>query len=198
MKNMSTAAAGTRRISVIQWIGRENPSKEMMNEEPLSKESLSNMKGKSFASPSCPDGSRRKNENTYSCSFCKKSFKWRSHWKSHERIHTGERPFQCEICGKTFTRSDGLQCHRALHTSSLHSCLPQGLPHESRTAHEVQSSLPVCRLCSKRCYSFAGLMKHMQKHKGKDFAEPHYNNLNNTALCHDSVLMCFCRRYEKA
>ncbi|CAB3993878.1 zinc finger 664-like, partial [Paramuricea clavata] len=104
----------------------------------------------------------------YSCSFCKKSFKWRSHWKSHERIHTGERPFQCEICGKTFTRSDGLQCHRALHTSALYSCLPRGLPHECRRTahHEVQSSLPVCRLCSKRCYSFAGLMKHMQKHKG--------------------------------
>ncbi len=172
---MSTPASGTRQISVIKWTGRENP---LSNKEFISKESVSTMNEMAFASRSCLIENESKNDGKYSCSFCKKSFKWRSHWKSHERIHTGDRPFKCEICGKTFTRSDGLQCHRAIHATAIDSCLH----HESRCTtytaaqpnmrkfQEVQSSLPQCRLCDKRCYSFAGLMKHMQKHKGMDFA----------------------------
>lgn len=56
-----------------------------------------------------------KSEHRFYCRFCNKPYHWRSHWKAHERIHTGERPFKCEICGKGFTRSDGLQCHRLTH-----------------------------------------------------------------------------------
>lgn len=165
MRNhLSNPAFGTQRISVIKWVGRESPSKEIMNEST------------SFTSPSAVN--ERKNENKYSCSFCKKSFKWRSHWESHERIHTGERPYQCQICGKCFTRSDGLQCHRTIHSTVLDTYslsyqrqpTTYAAPLDITKFHELtmQSSLPQCRMCRKICYSFAGLMKHMRKHKGKD------------------------------
>lgn len=100
--------AGTQRISVIKWVGRESStSKEIMNERTsLTSSAVVN---------------EVNNENKYTCSFCEKPFKWRSHWKSHERIHTGERPYQCQICGKRFTRSDGLQCHGTIHGTMLDS-----------------------------------------------------------------------------
>ena len=162
--HLCSPTLGTQRISVIKWAGRESSSKEIMNEST------------SFTSQSTVN--KGKNENIYSCSFCKKLFKWRSHWKSHERIHTGERPYQCQICGKRFTRSDGLQCHRTTHSTMLD---PYSLNYQYRPAtyaassnmtriHELtmQSLLPQCRMCHKICYSFAGLMKHMRKHEGKD------------------------------
>ena len=157
--------AGTQRVSVIKWVGRESSaSKEIINERTsLTSSAVVN---------------EVNNENKYVCSFCEKPFKWRSHWKSHERIHTGERPYQCQICGKRFTRSDGLQCHGTIHGTMLdsysltyqHRPTTYAPPLNMRKFHELtmQLSIPQCRLCCKICYSFAGLMKHMRKHKGKD------------------------------
>ena len=180
-KNLTSAAeSGTRRMSVIKWIGSENSSNARNNS---SDEIVIEETSSSWTS----DVSKRTQQNKYSCSFCKRPFKWRSHWKSHERIHTGERPYKCEICGKAFTRSDGLQCHRTIHAMNKYdSCLlrknrstaDKDTGHnveENVTSHETQSSLPQCRLCSKRCYSFAGMMKHMRKHKGKSFYNFNYH-----------------------
>lgn len=59
--------------------------------------------------------SSKSKECKYNCISCGKLFQWYSHWKAHERIHTGERPYKCDECDKAFTRSDGLQCHKLTH-----------------------------------------------------------------------------------
>uniref|UniRef100_A0A8C3FLH3 C2H2-type domain-containing protein n=1 Tax=Chrysemys picta bellii TaxID=8478 RepID=A0A8C3FLH3_CHRPI len=49
-------------------------------------------------------------DRPHTCSFCGKSFCWRS------RIHTGERPNRCNECGKSFSRHGNLLLHQRTHT----------------------------------------------------------------------------------
>ncbi|NWZ91423.1 ZNF7 protein, partial [Nesospiza acunhae] len=56
----------------------------------------------------------------FRCALCGKAFKQSNALASHERVHTGERPFACaqcgRTCGKAFKQSSYLAIHQRAHT----------------------------------------------------------------------------------
>ena len=55
-------------------------------------------------------------ERPFVCEICKKSFTTKSNLDNHGRTHTGEKPFECDICEKGFTTKCNLDNHRRTHT----------------------------------------------------------------------------------
>lgn len=60
--------------------------------------------------------SQVKTTGPHKCPCCSRGFSKLSNLKTHERIHTNERPFQCEECGATFKQIFHLTGHKLTHS----------------------------------------------------------------------------------
>lgn len=57
------------------------------------------------------------------CGICGRICSSQAALRSHEMIHTGEKPFKCEHCDKCFAQSSSLKIHSETHnTEKNYSC----------------------------------------------------------------------------
>ncbi|XP_035242910.1 zinc finger protein 467-like [Anguilla rostrata] len=54
-------------------------------------------------------------ERPFPCTLCDKRFLSKSHFREHQRVHTGERPFPCGQCDRSFTTQHNLKRHLTIH-----------------------------------------------------------------------------------
>ena len=55
-------------------------------------------------------------EKPFLCSLCPKRFNTKGHIAPHERMHAGEKPYQCSLCPKRFKRKSDVTPHERTHT----------------------------------------------------------------------------------
>lgn len=61
-------------------------------------------------------------ERPFVCPECDLSFAQANALTCHRRLHTGERPYKCKFCDKSFTQNTILKTHMTLHTGKTVKC----------------------------------------------------------------------------
>ena len=117
-------------------------------------------------------------EKIHSCKYCKKTFTQQHSMKTHERIHSGEKPYSCKYCEKKFTQQHSVKTHERIHTGekpySCKYCEKKFSQQQSVKAHERihtgEKPYP-CNNCNYRATSRGNITKHELIHAKEKIAK---------------------------
>uniref|UniRef100_A0A3B4EYR2 C2H2-type domain-containing protein n=1 Tax=Pundamilia nyererei TaxID=303518 RepID=A0A3B4EYR2_9CICH len=115
------------------------------------------------------------------CLECGKSFTQKTRLRTHQSVHTGERPFSfiCPYCGKCFERAGHLERHKRIHTGEKpYRCEICGRRFNQKSGH-LERHLRIhtgekpygCHICG-RCFNQKSSLKgHMKTHRNDEHPE---------------------------
>ncbi|XP_036326687.1 transcription factor Ouib-like isoform X1 [Rhagoletis pomonella] len=137
-------------------------------------ESDKNDKKKAYLPEKKPKGKGKSKERIYVCDQCGNQFKYRSHFYSHIKRHTGVKSVQCEVCPDKFFTDGELKRHMRRHTGerpfACQHCQRRFTDYSTRVKHERThtNERPFgCPQCGKAFTTSYVLKNHMLVHTGE-------------------------------
>ncbi|XP_051783673.1 gastrula zinc finger protein XlCGF57.1-like [Erpetoichthys calabaricus] len=110
----------------------------------------------------------------YVCQKCGKTFKCKSTWDDHEKVHVVEKQYCCTECGRRFSHSKSLKTHTRLHViKQAYSCTECGKKFlllgnlKSHTRIHTGEKPYSCQDCGKQFSHRSTLITHTRIHTGK-------------------------------
>lgn len=108
----------------------------------------------------------------YECSFCKKNFQQKCALESHERIHTGAKPFVCDFkgCHKSFSQKTNLINHERKHLGSqpfvcsIKGCKKSFSTNQNRQRH-LKAHAGLREFQCETCFKSFGQNSHLVNHQ---------------------------------
>uniref|UniRef100_A0A3B3RZ79 C2H2-type domain-containing protein n=1 Tax=Paramormyrops kingsleyae TaxID=1676925 RepID=A0A3B3RZ79_9TELE len=120
------------------------------------------------------DSSVEANMDRLICVYCGKSFACQNVLETHQRIHTGEKPFQCTQCEKRFAQLSNLIIHKRVHTGEKPYCCTYCGKQFAQSRYLVThqrvhtGEKPFkCTQCGKRFAQSNNLIRHQSVHTGR-------------------------------
>nr|CAB3267988.1 zinc finger protein 317-like [Phallusia mammillata] len=112
-------------------------------------------------------------ERKHVCQFCEQKFLYLKDKRTHERIHTGERPFVCDICEKGFTQKctllNHLKTHNKLNKEEICDLCgkaylyKKSLAQHKKEKHAHEPKIYLCKYCGKKYTGRSGFCTHLRK-----------------------------------
>lgn len=100
-----------------------SPASKSPGDVPSSSNSKHSSSGGSLSSSATKSKSRRRGRTkspksgaNLVCDICHQRYSRRDNLRTHQRVHSGEKPFQCKYCNTPFRWVSALRNHEALHT----------------------------------------------------------------------------------
>ncbi|XP_013209994.2 zinc finger protein 264-like [Microtus ochrogaster] len=122
----------------------------------------------------CPTLILEEEEMVFNCRDCGKVFSKKNLLASHEKIHSGVKPYECTECGKTFIKSTHLLQHQMIHTGERpYECLECGKAFNRKSYLSQHQRIHsgekpyTCSECGKAFTHRSNFVLHGRRHTGE-------------------------------